>query len=390
MPASLFFPLDQINLSDFLSQYSQWIYFTLIMVFFISVAGIALRKHFSRPYAKPLIVSVGLMLTMGVFYFKDSLTAIFVGWGIIGSVLLVIVGATIPYGLSRGFGLSHTKAFYLTYILFYILFWVQFPQLYYVLAEHNLGLVNLGLLVLFVVAVYKLVKRIKLSQKIDSELKGPEPYVAEIDSEIDTQATEKKLLKKQAEKVTTRQLRTIDDIADSIAQIQRLVETHRDNLPASEKEKIFAILTGMLKKEQLFKKGLKNLPVLFKRLGVVDADELQKLYERLEKADGKQRKILEVEIAGEEEKLKIEKSIIAFEQRLAEFVEAFNQRIELAVQQMRPASAYPQDAVVHLLNARVVLNEMSQMLRQVKALEDKLISRVKKEKTLLKKEKKTG
>ena len=96
MPVSLFFPLDQINLFDFLSQYSEWIYFTLVMVFFISVAGITLRRHFNRPYVKPLIISVGLMLTIGVFYFKNSLTTIFTGWGITGIILLVIVGATIP------------------------------------------------------------------------------------------------------------------------------------------------------------------------------------------------------------------------------------------------------------------------------------------------------
>jgi hypothetical protein len=389
MPSTLLFPLDQINLSDFLSQYSEWIYFTLVMVFFISVAGITLRRHFSKPYVKPLIISVGLMLTIGVFYFKDSLTTIFAGWGIIGTILLVIVGATIPYGLSRGFGLSRTKSFYLTYILFYILFWVQFPQFYYILAENNLGFINLGLLILFVVAVYKLVKHVKLSHKIDTDLNGQGAYISEIDSEIDTQGTEKKLLKKQAEKITKIEIRTIDDIADSLTEIQQLVEIHRNNLPASEREKISRILTEILKNEELFKKGLQNLQTLFKRIRIMDADQLQRLHERLAKTDGKEKQLLEAEIAEEEEKLKIEKSIIAFDERLAEFVDAFNKRIELAVEQMK-ASAYPHDAKVHLLNARVILKEMSQMLKEVKTLEKKLISLVKKEKKLLKKEKKTG
>jgi hypothetical protein len=388
MPSSLLFPLDQINLSDFLSQYSEWIYFTLVMVFFISVAGITLRRHFSRPYVKPLIVSVGLMLTIGVFYFKDSLTTIFAGWGIIGTVLLVIVGATIPYGLSRGFGLSRTKSFFLTYILFYILFWVQFPQAYFILADNNLGLINLGLLILFVIAVYKLVKRVKLSQKLETDLGGRGTYISEIDSDIDARGAEKRLLKKQAEKITKIEIRTIDDIADSLAEIQQLVEKHRNNLPVSERAKISQILTEILKKEELFKKGLQKLQILFKRIRIVDADQLQKLHERLAKIDGKEKKILEAEIAEEEEKLKVGKSIIGFEERLAEFVDGFNKRIELAVGQMK-ASAYPLDARAHLLNARVILKEMLRMLKEMKALEDKLISLVKKEKKLLKKEKKT-
>jgi hypothetical protein len=53
-------------------------------VFFISVAGIALRRHFDRPYVKPLIISVGLMLTVGVFVYKDWLRAIIEGWGVRG------------------------------------------------------------------------------------------------------------------------------------------------------------------------------------------------------------------------------------------------------------------------------------------------------------------
>jgi uncharacterized protein Yka (UPF0111/DUF47 family) len=327
--------------------------------------------------------------TIGVFYFKDSLTTIFASWGIIGTILLVIVGGTIPYGLSRGFGLSRIKSFYLTYILFYILFWAQYPQAYYILADNNLGLINLCLLILFVVAVYKLAKRVKLSHKIDTDLNGPGTYISEIDREIDTQSTEKKLLKKQAEKITKIEIRTIDDIADSLAEIQQLVEIHRNNFTASEREKISHMLTKIQKNEELFKKGLQNLQTLLKRIRIMDADQLQKLHERLTKVDDREKKILEAEIAEEEEKLKIGKSIITFEERLTEFVDAFNKRIELAVGQMK-ASAYPHDAMAHLLNARVILKEMSQMLKEMKSLEDKLISLVKKEKKLLKKEKKTG
>jgi Na+/H+ antiporter NhaA len=65
MPSSLLFPLDQIKPSQVLAQYPEWIYFTLVLVFFVSLSGIALRKHFDKPYVKPLIISVGLMLTFG-------------------------------------------------------------------------------------------------------------------------------------------------------------------------------------------------------------------------------------------------------------------------------------------------------------------------------------
>jgi hypothetical protein len=79
MPPSLLYPFDKINPTQFLSHYSEWIYFTQILVFFISVAGITLRKHFDRPYVKPLIIAVGLMLTVGVFRFRNSVVSKFSG-----------------------------------------------------------------------------------------------------------------------------------------------------------------------------------------------------------------------------------------------------------------------------------------------------------------------
>ena len=96
MPSSLFLPLDRFQPSEILAQYSEWVYFTLILVFFVSVAGITLRKHFDKPYVKTLIISVGLMLTVGVFRFKDQVVEVFEGWGILGTILLVVMAATIP------------------------------------------------------------------------------------------------------------------------------------------------------------------------------------------------------------------------------------------------------------------------------------------------------
>jgi hypothetical protein len=113
MPSSLLSPFDQIQPSEILSQYSEWIYFTLILVFFISISGITLRKHFDKPYVKPLIISAGLMMTIGVFMYKQYVKVIFEGWGILGTILLVIMAATIPYGLCRGFGMSSIRAFFL-------------------------------------------------------------------------------------------------------------------------------------------------------------------------------------------------------------------------------------------------------------------------------------
>jgi O-antigen ligase len=75
-----------------------------------------------------------------VFRFKEHVVEVFEGWGILGTILLVVMVATVPYGLCRGFGLSNPRAFFLTYILIYILSLVKFPGFYEALAESNFGL----------------------------------------------------------------------------------------------------------------------------------------------------------------------------------------------------------------------------------------------------------
>jgi hypothetical protein len=326
------------------------------------------------------------MLTIGVFRFKDSLTSIFEGWGILGTILLVIIGATIPYGLSRGFGLSGGKAFYLTYILFYILSWVQFPHIYHTLAENNLGLVNLGLLILFIVSIFMLVKFSKWSPKLSTTINQQNPYSSEIDDEIGAQGIEKSLVRKQAGKITKIEIRTIDDIAELLAEIQQIIETHRNNLPTSERDKISQILKEIMKKEEIFKKALQNLRKLFKRIRLVDVNEIEKQKKRMDKVDEKEKQILKAELIDEEEKLKIEKAIFAFEENLNQNIDSFNKHLGMAAEQLRTAP-YPYDAKPSLSNSQLVLKQISDILKEIKALEEKLIGLIKTQERLLKREK---
>ena len=389
MASSILFPLEQIKPTEFLTQYSEWIYFTLMLVFFVSIAGITLRKHFDKAYVKPLIISVGLMLTVGIFKFKHALIKIFEGWGILGTVLLGIVAATIPYGLSRGFGLSGTKSFYLTYILFYILSWAQLPEIYYFLGNNNLGIVNLGLLILFFVAIFKVVKFGSPSLSLNTKSKGGSAFEPEIDQEIDVQGDEQKLIKKSAEKMTKIEIRTIDDIAESLAEIQRIIESHRNNLPTEERERITRILKEISKREEILKKSVQKLQKTVKRIGSVDVTQLKEKKERIAKVEGKEKQILKNEIAADEEKLIFEKKILEFEERLDQYMISFNEHIKQAVEHIR-GSLYPYDAKPFLEKARGSLKEMSVILKDLKVLEDKLVKLIKNEKGLLKKEKNTN
>ena len=385
MPSTLFFPLDRIQPSQILSQYSEWIYFTLVLVFFISVSGITLRKHFDKPYVKPLIVAVGLMLTVGVFRFKEQLTKVFEGWGILGTILIVFIAATIPYGLCRGFGLARGKAFHLTYILFYILSWVKFSHVYHALGDKNLGFLNLGLLILFIVSLFKMVKFRKSPSAMATDFKNTGPFRPKIDHEIEEEGREIKALKRKGERVTRIEIHTVEDMTESLAEIQRIVESHRNNLPREERLRIARILEEISAKEKILNSGLESVRKLFGQLGSADSKLLQELKGRVAKTNGKERKILNAEIEDGEKKLRIEKTIIDLEQKLGQYVNVFNERLGLSLQQIRNSS-YPYNAKPYLAKARLILKDISEILKETKVLEGKIIKLTKLEKRLLKKE----
>jgi len=385
MPSSLFLPLDRFQPSEILSQYSEWVYFTLILVFFVSVAGSTLRKHFDKPYVKPLIISVGLMLTVGVFRFKQQVVEVFEGWGILGTILLVVMVATVPYGLCRGFGLSNPRAFSLTYILIYVLSWVKFPGFYETLAESNFGLVNLILLIVFFVAVVNVFKPGKLFSFSKGDLVSDGPVAREIDREIAVENQEREMVGEGAEKMTRIEIRTVEDIEKALSEIERIIEANRNNLPRGERERIAGILNQIGKDENIFRDSIRSLQKLFQRLDVVDAHHYQELKERLAKATGKEKKLLTVELEAQEEKLRLEKSIFELEGRLGQGLNSLHQLLSAAVDRIR-RSPYPYDAKGPLSQARVVLTAILAFIKEAKALEDKLVALVKAERKLLKKE----
>jgi len=383
-----FLPLDMINPSQIMEQYPDWIYFGLILTFFISVSGIILKRHFSNPYVKPLIVSVGLMLTVGIFRFKTTLAVVFEGWGIVGTILLILVVAIIPYGLTRSFGLSSKKSFYLTYILFYILSWIQFPEIYFYLGERNLGLVNLVLLIIFIIAIFKVVFSRK-SSSVPTDLNNNGVYESEINDELDVQEKEETMIRTVAEEITKKEIKTIEDIAKLLSEIQKIIETHRNNLSKDDRMKISHILSEILQREEIYKKGIQNIRSILQRAGILDDKQLGELKKRYAKVDGKEKKLLKIEIAEEEKNIIFEKQAIELDVKLDKYMGHFDSVLSAGIESLRK-SPYPYDAKLYLDKSRIFLNTIIVILQEITGLEENLIKLTKIEEKALNEEKKNA
>jgi hypothetical protein len=281
------------------------------------------------------------------------------------------------------------KAVYLTYILLYIVAWFKFPVFYHSLASHNLGLVNLGLLILFFVAVIKMIPLGKSRKNLARGLVDKSPFRPEIKQEMEIQNNEKKLVKNQAIKITKFESRTTKDMAEALAEIQRIIETNKNNLSREEREKITSILQNLSNKENIFKRGLWSLQKKFQQISTIDAKQFENLKERVKKASEKERQILKAELEREEGKIRIEKIIFDLEERLNQYIASFNKFLGQSVEQLgRPENLF--EVKDNLAKARVVLNDISEMLKETKSLEEKLVELTKAEKRLLNKEKETA
>jgi len=379
-------PFDNIRPSDLLGQYSEWIYFTLILIFFISIAGLTLRKHFDKPYVKPLIISVGLMMTVGVFMMREKLTMIFQGMGIVGTLILVFIAATIPFGLCRGFGMPANRAFYVVYALFYILSWLKYPDVYYYLGENNMGLVNLGLLIIFIVAIYKIVTMWKTKTDLARGFNVGSPFKKEIGQEMDIQGMESKAIEREENKVTKFEIKTITDIEASLVEMIRIIQARNANLNTRDRVRIADTLKKISSKEDVFLKTIQNLKRILQRLRVLDAKQIQEMKNRLARSNGKEKEALEKEIFMEVEKIKIEQNVMALEQKLEQGMGYFNNFLRQAVQVLN-STAYPADAIQHLSQARTGLKDAVSIIDEMRRFEDKLLQLTKNEKRLLKNEK---
>ena len=141
-------------------------------------------------------------------------------------------------------------------------------------------------------------------------------------------------------------------------------------------------------KENILKGGFWSLQKKFKQISTIDTEQLQNLKERLKKASKKERKILKSEIKFEEDKLKIEKIILDLEVRLNQYTDSFNKFLAHSVEHLgRPENLF--EVKDNLAKARLLLKDISEMLKETKSLEEKLVNLTKAEKILLKKEKKT-
>jgi len=392
-------PFSRIHPGSFISQYSDWILFTVLLFFFWAVAGIALKKRFEQSrYLRALVTSIALALAVGTYYsvYQGWLHLSLQGLGLFGAVLLFIVVFFVLFGLMRGYGLRLSTALPLGFALFYICLWAVIPNILTTF-QNTFPAVNGILIILFVVSVFKVVAAFfRHSRKSPLEIAKtmpkpdffpPDKDVPEIEREEREEKKEMKLLKKKSMKLTKMEIRTVKEIEDYLEQMIGVIKGKGSGIDKEEIAELVHALRQIGKKQSLLEQGLeliKRHEKAYKSIHKRDVSELEKRFSDAKNKE--EKKVIEEEIVYQQKMVEALDFMEKYEKRITDFTQSFNKLIYAGMQKLK--GRYPSDALDYLVEAHKSLAGMKQVYEKQKEIEKYLLQLNKKTIKDLKKEKK--
>lgn len=398
-------PFDRIQPGPFISQYSDWIIFTLFLFLFWAIAGIALKKRFEENrYTRTLIIAVALVLAVSTYYsvYRGWLHLSLDAFGLFGAVLIFIVIFFIIIGSMRGYGMSLANALSLGFALFYISIWAVIPNILHDIQE-NFPPVNGILLFFFIVSIIKIIAaffrysrkspletarklRIKNFDNANEPNTGAEENV-EVEREEEDEEKEAKSLKKKTMKITKAEIRTLEDVENHIDRMIRLIKEKGNAIDQEEISELIHILRHIVQKEDILKKGLKIIKRHVDAYQALHQKDISELKRRLsETRDRKQYKIIHEELAYQKQMIQALAFLENYESKIIYFYKSFIKALSLAMQKLKENDY--EDCLTYLEKAREGLKEMKYVYETQKSIEKYLLRLDKKTIADLKREKK--
>ena len=391
-------PFSRIHPGSLISQYSDWILFTLLIFFFWAVAGIALKRRFEQSrYLRVLITSIALALAVGTYYsvYQGWLHLSLQGLGLFGAVLLFIVIFFVIFGLIRGYGLRLSTALPLGFALFYICLWAVIPNILTTF-QNTFPAVNGILIILFVASVFKVLAAFfRHSRKSPLEISKtmpkpkffpPNEEAPEIEREEREEKREIKLLKKRSMKFTKMEINTVEEIENYLEQMIGVIKGKGSDIDQQEIAEIVHALRQIGKKQSVLKQGLeliKRHEKAYKNIHKRDVAELEKRFSGAKNKE--ENEVIEEEIVYQKKMVEALEFMEKYEKRITDFTQSFNKFIYAGMQKLK--SRYASDALDYLVEAHKNLTGMKHVYEKQKEIEKYLLKLNKKTIKDLKKEK---
>ncbi|MBC2714925.1 MAG: hypothetical protein HF978_06410 [Desulfobacteraceae bacterium] len=395
-PINFLEPFDRLHIGPFISKYSDWILFTLLLFLFWAVAGIALRKRFEDSrHLRILVTSVALLLSVGTYYsiYEGWLHLSLEGFGLFGAAIVFIVIFFIIFGAIRAYGMRLSNALPLGFLLFFVSLWAISPNMFHTLNE-KFPLANTLLGLLFLVSLFKIIaaffmhsgpkpsETAKDLRRVDIET----PENEEIDREIAEEKEEKKILKKRTLRFTKIEIKSIDNIEECLKRIISLIKENGNSLTREEVAGVSKYLKEISKNENIIKSSLKLIKKHLNSYQSLHRKDISELEDRMKKTKSeKKQKIIEEEILYQQKMLQVIDFMKSYESKIVLFTDTFNKLLSASMQKLK--THHPNDALNFLVQAYKEIMSMKHIFKKQKEFEKFLIKLNKKTVSNLKKEK---
>jgi hypothetical protein len=387
-------PLEYLDLGALLDKYSDWILFTILLMFFVSIVKLALRKRFeeSRSF-RVLAGSLGFLLAFSMYYsiYKGWLYLNILGFGLFGAFLLISMILIIVYSFLMSYGVHKTRALAIGYALCYISAWYIFPNHAELVAAFFPPLNGL-LLILFFISIYKAVSSffqgkslISAAKDLNANARFSTADDAEVEKEILDDKKEIRHLKRDTLKLTKNEINTINDIDNLLKQMYDLIKGKGNSISQQEVAEITNILRAITKKEDVLKNGLHIMAKHVNAYKTIHKRSIPELQKRLNRAFDKEIKSkIEREMLYQRRMLEVLDFMRKYEHRIVNFTQAFNQLLFTALERIK--NSHPYDSIPYLKKAHNNLQEMKHIYEKQLKFEKYLIKTGKKTVHGLKKE----
>ena len=371
--ASLFAPLQGIDIARLYKLHHLWIDFVIFLLLFISVAQFSIGRRMGGRPGQMLSIVIGLILAIALSLTPRSLGFSLQSFGpLAAGVIIFLVGLAVFY-LIRNLGMGRSGAGSLAFLVTYFLIRATTPNFFAWLEknEHTAWL-HLVLVIAVIISMWRIVRAIwpkRSGQALGPRSAGQGNSFSE-DLDRRDQA-EAKVIEQDIAKPT------VTELAEEQTALQRLEEAiELINRYQDDPDKLNQIADHLkrLKVNSLVRRRQAvRLKTLSRKLEKADLKSFRQLSAKMKGKSAKERQKIEREIIREKRKIISEEQLIELEQELKHYEKICSRSLAKAIKALKQSMAdkavgFLEKAVEAEKRAVAILAEMEDMEKKLLVL----------------------
>jgi len=311
-------PLEYLDVSQVYNRYAIIIDLVVYLMVFVGLAQVTLGNKFQGRGGKAITIATGVSLAISMAIAERALGFSLRSFGPIAIGLFLAILSVMIYKLikhlSAGFAVSGSMA----YVIIILFLTATMPG-FFAWINQNIPLLNLGLVIGFIWALYNLISHLfkhkGLSQKLAKKFKD---IKAESNEDISKLTNSKSFQRSQIKPITKQAFKTSNQILNELAEILKSIEKygHMPEARAEIKKQIDRILPEQMELMETIK-TLQNRHgrILAFDMGIY-SQEFQNRYREL---SGPEKAAMKKELEDEYIKLGIEKQLPVLERQIEDY-----------------------------------------------------------------------